>query len=84
MADKQLAQNVVLTDENGVATWYGPDHPGNEVTADVAKQITNPAAWESPEPYGFDLSDRSTDEELQGLGAGRPDEPKSRSRRTSE
>ncbi len=48
MAQKQLRTNVVLVDEHGVETWYGPAYPENEVTAEVAKQIGEHAFTEDP------------------------------------
>lgn len=38
---QELTSNVYV---DGV--WYGPDYPDAKVTADVKKQITNPAAFE--------------------------------------
>ncbi|GEM_PF-6845506 len=70
MADtKELARNVHV---DGV--WYGPDHPGNQVTAEVLDKIDNPAAFEPVSSTTFDLQDRSTDEELAGLDGGQVDD----------
>ena len=43
MAEKALRSNVQVGGK-----WYGPDYPRNEVTSEVLKQITNPAAFEEP------------------------------------
>jgi hypothetical protein len=42
---KQLRTNVHV-DGKG----YGPDYPDNELSADVAKQIDNPKAWDDYDP----------------------------------
>ena len=53
MADRKLAQNVFVEyDEVGRGTWYGPDYPDNPVTAEVAKKITHPGAWEDSAVVG--------------------------------
>lgn len=83
MADKQLTSNVFLpADEGAGGTWYGPDHPDNEVTTEVAAKITNPAAWAAPAPDPFDFStDRTSQDVLEGLGKGRQDDkPRAKSR----
>lgn len=43
MAEKTLTSNVHVDGK-----WYGPDHPRNQVTADVLAKVTNPAAFEAP------------------------------------
>ena len=51
MADRKLVSNVYVADPENPGLpgkWYGPAYPDNEVTAEVAKAIDNPAAWEGP------------------------------------
>lgn len=48
MAGRKLIATVHVEDENGEYHVFGP---GDNVPADLAKRITNPAVWESePEP----------------------------------
>ncbi|MGI8425447.1 MAG: hypothetical protein ACR2M4_02395 [Actinomycetota bacterium] len=44
MAKDKLSSYVTIHDKDGGSTTYGPD---DDVPAEVAKLITNPAAWES-------------------------------------
>jgi hypothetical protein len=57
---KKLTSNVYVGDLAG-GTWYGPDYPENEATADVLAQITNPAAYEEAVDEGPDLRFRNDD-----------------------
>lgn len=64
MAQKQLTTNVFVpdVDDDGTArgsgTYYGPDYPENEVTAEVLSKITNPAAFEEVDT-GFPVDPHS-------------------------
>ncbi|NEW40785.1 hypothetical protein GV794_01945 [Nocardia cyriacigeorgica] len=47
MAIRKLAGYVHVHDPDGVSHVFGPD---DDVPAELAKLITNPAAWAAPEP----------------------------------
>jgi hypothetical protein len=47
MAGRKLARYVTAPDETGRMVTYPP---GTEVSAEVAKGIDNPKAWESDDP----------------------------------
>lgn len=38
----------LIANVNVDGTWYGPDHQGNKVNADVEKAVTNPKVWGAP------------------------------------
>lgn len=65
---RKLAGYVHVHDELGNSRVYGP---GDDVPADVAKRITNPAAWESDDQEDGEPSESWTLPELKAYAGQR-------------
>lgn len=72
---KKLVKNVAVG-----RTWYGPAYDNaDKVPADVAKQITNPAAWEGKGEDESPSGDEAATVQSSGDSSSRParNDPKS-------
>lgn len=65
---RKLVANVEVD-----GTWYGPAHPDNEVTDDVADKITNPSAWDDEDGDEVDVTELPA--ATIGEFAGHPSKP---------